>query len=249
MTRFHRQEIFEPFGKTGQERLAGSRVMICGCGTLGGSGAAILARAGTGFLRLMDDDIVTFDNLHRQFLFNESDAKTHKPKVVAAANALRAADSNVAIEPIRTRLTIENGNDFVSDVDLLIDGTDNFPSRFVLNDLALRHGKPLVSGGVTGMSGQVFTVLPGQTPCLGCVFGPSPPPSHKATDEAEPFPVLSPIVQVVSANQATEAIKILSGNIDRVSRAMIVFDLWNNSIRQFSFERLVHEPCPRCLTK
>ena len=246
MTRFHRQVIFEPFGEQGQERLATSRVLICGCGALGGSVAAILTRAGVGFLQLWDDDIVTLDNLHRQFLFSESDAESQTPKVIAAARALHAANRSVIIEPVCLRLTADNGHDSVADVDLLIDGTDNFPSRFLLNDLALHFGKPLVSGGVNGMSGQVLTVLPGQSPCLSCVFDPSLAKITAKLNTIERFPVLSPIVQVVSAWQAAEAIKILSGNIDRVSRAMCTFDLWNNRVCQFPLEPFTKEHCPWC---
>jgi adenylyltransferase/sulfurtransferase len=247
MTRYHRQVMFEPLGEQGQEQLSRSRVLICGCGALGGSIAAILARAGVGFLRLLDDDVVTPGNLHRQFLFNESDAESETPKVIAATRTLKSANSNVTIEPICTRLTHENGNDLVADVDLLMDGTDNFPTRSLLNKLALSFGKPLVSGGVSGASGQVLTVLPGQTPCLGCVFDPSSATDDTNRNDPEPFPVLSPIVQVISAWQSIEAIKILSGNIDRVSRAMLTFDLWNNRVRQVPVEQFSREQrCPLC---
>ena len=252
MTRYHRQVTFEPFGEQGQQRLAASRVLICGCGALGGSVAAILARAGVGFLRLLDDDIVTLGNLHRQFLFNEVDAESQTPKIIAAAQALRAANSSVCVEPVCSRLTTENGADLIDDVDLLIDGTDNFPARFLLNDLALQSGKPLVSGGVTGTSGQVITVIPGETPCLGCIFDPALAKSEEQDDDmtgTESFAVLSPIVQVVSAWQSMEAIKILNGHIDRVSRALLTFDLWNNRFRQFSLEHFSHERCSRCRGK
>lgn len=246
MTRYHRQVIFEPFGKQGQKQLTKARVLICGCGALGGSVAAILARAGVGFLRLLDNDIVTLGNLHRQFLFDESDAASETPKVIAAARKLRAANSDAAIEPLCSRFTADNGHDLVADVDLLIDGTDHFPTRFLLNELALRYGKPFVSGGVTGASGQVMTVLPGQTPCLGCVFDPALALTDAKQDAIEPFPVLSPIVQVVSACQAVEAIKILSGNTGCVSRAMLTFDLWNNRFHRFPFEQLASQPCEMC---
>ncbi|MCL2119698.1 MAG: HesA/MoeB/ThiF family protein [Planctomycetaceae bacterium] len=246
MTRYHRQVIFEPFGAQGQEQLVRSRVLICGCGALGGSVAAILARAGVGFLRLLDDDIVTLGNLHRQFLFNESDAEAETPKVIAAARALHAANSGVTIEPVQVRLTRENGHELVADVDLLMDGTDHFPTRFLLNELTLGSDKPLVSGGVTGTSGQVMTVIPGQTPCLGCVFDPALADVHAKPGVAKPFPVLSPIVQVVSAWQAMEAIKILSGHTDRMSHTIFTFDLWNNRIRQFPLEQLARERCEMC---
>jgi len=249
MTRYHRQVTFEPFGEQGQQRLAASRVLICGCGALGGSVAAILARAGVGFLRLLDDDVVTLGNLHRQFLFNESDAESQTPKVTAAAKALRAANSSVTVEPLCLRLTTENGADLVADIDLLMDGTDNFPSRFLLNDLALQSGKPLVSGGVTGASGQVITVIPGQTPCLSCMFDPALAEGEGQDGDVtgtEPFAVLSPIVQVVSAWQSMEAIKILSGNIDRVSRVILTFDLWNYRFQEFSLEQFSNECCPYC---
>jgi len=236
--------IFEPFGEQGQRRLAVSRVLICGCGALGGSVAAILARAGVGFLRLVDDDTVSIDNLHRQFLFDELDAKSRTPKVMAASKTLLAANGNVTIEPVVTRLTAENGPELVDDVDVLVDGTDNFSTRFLLNKLALRFGKPLVWGGVGGTSGQVMTVIPGQTPCLRCVLDPDL--VDPATEKTAIFPVLSPIVQVVSACQAADAIKLLSGNANRVSRSLTVFNLWNNRVRQIPLTSLAAERCDLC---
>lgn len=236
--------MFEPFGEQGQRRLTEARVLICGCGALGGSVAAILARAGTGFLRLIDDDTVSLDNLHRQFLFDEADANSNAFKVVAASKALQSANGDVAIEPIGARLTAENGPQWVADVDVIVDGTDNFSTRFLLNELALRFGKPLVWGGVSGTSGQVMTVIPGQTPCLGCVLNPD---LLDQTGEGKtPFPVLSPIVQVVAAFQAMEAIKLLCGKTTDVCRDLTVFDLWNNRVRHISLQHLLAERCARC---
>lgn len=246
MTRYHRQVIYEPFGETGQRRLADARVTICGCGALGGSVAAILARAGVGFLRLVDDDCVSLDNLHRQFLFDESDAKSNARKVDAAAKRLRAANGDAVIEPVVAKLTSENGGELAADVDLLIDGTDNFPARLLLNEAALRFGKPLVSAGVGGASGQVVTVIPGKTPCLGCLFDFSQLAVPSEPDNAEVFPILSPAVQVAAAHQAMATIKILSGHADRLSGELFTFDLWNNRFRRLPLDRLAGDRCDFC---
>lgn len=244
MSRYHRQTIFEPFGEQGQQQLTNSRVLICGCGALGGSVAAILARAGVGFLRLVDDDTVSLDNLHRQFLFHETDAKSNVPKVVAASKALRAANGEVTTEPVEAKLTSDNASDLLTGIDLLIDGTDNFSTRFLLNELALRFNKPLAWGGIGGASGQVTTVIPGKTPCLACILNPTLAPSD---EKSIVFPVLSPIVQIVSACQATEAIKLLSGNVSHVSRFLTTFDLWGNRIRQIPLDQF--ERCRLCRTR
>lgn len=251
MTRYHRQVIFEPFGEQGQQCLARARVLICGCGALGGNVAAILARAGVGFLRLVDDDSVSLDNLHRQFLFNESDAQANVRKVDAAAKSLHAANSEVAVEPVAMRLTAENtaeqaAAELIADVDLLADGTDNFPTRFLLNELALRFGKPLVSAGVEGASGQVVTVIPGKTPCLGCLFDRSLLDSKTGSDSPGAFPILSPTVQIAAAHQAMAAIKILSGHTDRLPCELLTFDLWANRTRRFPLAELVHDCCDFC---
>jgi len=249
-SRYQRQTLFEPFGESGQEKLAEGRVLVCGCGALGGSVAQMLVRAGVGFLKLIDFDTVSFDNLHRQFLFSEADAVVGEFKTTASRRMLLSGNSSVSVETVIGRLTPENINALVADVDVLIDGTDNFPTRFLLNEASVRHKLPFVSGGVCGASGQVVTVLPNVTPCLACLFGEqnehSPPDGRVPNDLVKAFPVLSPVVQVISAFEAMEVLKILSGNIDTVSRELVSFDLWENRIKKIPLAGFLSEKCPVC---
>ncbi|MCL2347709.1 MAG: HesA/MoeB/ThiF family protein [Planctomycetaceae bacterium] len=253
-SRYQRQTLFEPFGESGQKKLAEGRVLICGCGALGGNVAQILVRAGVGFLKLIDFDTVSLDNLHRQFLFSEADAAAGAFKTEAARRTLLSGNSSVSIETVIGRLSSENMDELVADADVLIDGTDNFPTRFLLNEAAVRHKLPFVSGGVCGASGQVMTVLPHVTPCLACLLGeqnkhfslPIDQTNDQVNDRANMFPVLSPVVQVVSAFEAMEVLKILSGNPDAVSRELVSFDLWENRIKKIPLVGLLSEKCPVC---
>ena len=245
-SRYQRQTLFEPFGESGQEKLAEGRVLVCGCGALGGSVAQMLVRAGVGFLKLIDFDTVSFDNLHRQFLFSEADAVVGEFKTTASRRMLLSGNSSVSVETVIGRLTPENIDELVADVDVLIDGTDNFPTRFLLNEAAVRHKLPFVSGGVCGASGQVVTVLPNVTPCLACLFGEQNRHPAPSNDQMKAFPVLSPVVQVISAFEAMEVLKILSGNIDAVSRELVSFDLWENRIKKIPLAGFPSEKCPVC---
>ncbi len=183
-SRFRRQIRFAPFGKTGQENLEKSCVLVVGCGALGGAAANLLARAGVGRLILVDPDVVQPDNLHRQILFSEADAEHAVPKIVASRNALRQANGALRVDCHRQRFEPGNADSFFERdaIDLILDGTDNFATRLAMNTAAIRYGKPLVSGGVLGTSGQVFTVLPGETPCLACILGVSGRSSGKVAD-------------------------------------------------------------------
>lgn len=230
--------IFEPFGEQGQKKLSQSTALICGCGALGGSIAQILVRSGIGTLRLVDFDVVSLDNLHRQFLFTEDDAAQKRFKVEAATQTLRQGNSTVRIETFTDRFSEHNADRLLENVDILIDATDHFEMRFLLNKTALRKNLPLVTGGINGTCGQVMTIIPGRTPCLSCLLDPQTPPNATPV-----FPVLSPIVQVISAYQAMEAIKILSGNLESINRSLVKFDLWTNQVKFISLGNLL--PC-RC---
>lgn len=232
--------MFEPFGQEGQTRLERSTVLICGCGALGGGAAQILARSGVKQLILIDFDTVNWTNLHRQFLFTEEDARLERPKVDAMSETLQKGNGSVQVETFQERLTQENAKNLVRNVDLIIDATDNFSTRFLLNETALQKHIPLISGGVSGAGGQVVTVIPGKTPCLECLMD----PEEAKNNETVNFPILSPIVQVVSAFQAMDAIKILSGNIDRIDSCLKIFDMWGNKIRSISLENIT--PCRNC---
>ncbi len=227
--------MFEPFGEDGQKRLESKRALIVGCGALGGSVANILVRGGIGSVGLIDPDVVELGNLHRQFLFSESDIG--RRKVDAARETLLAADRNARIDVFPVRFDAENV-EMLQEFDLLIDGTDNFPTRFLMNEAALRWKKPLVSAGVYGASGQIFTVFPGRTACLACLASPI------AESESEEFPVFPPIVQTIAAWEASEAIKILSGNESAALSTLIAVDLWTNRFTTMNVPR--NERCPVC---
>lgn len=236
LERYSRQMRFPGVGEAGQRKLKAARVALCGCGALGTVLANALVRAGVGFLRVVDRDFIETHNLQRQVLFDEADVASNLPKAEAAARKLRAINSEVTIEPIVTDIDRTNILELVGDCDLILDGTDNFEVRYVINDAAVKLGKPWVYGGCIGSHGQTMTILPGDTPCLRCVIPAGPAPGEGAT--CETAGVLGPTVNIVASYQATEAIKILTGRIEAVNRDMIYFDCWDNVFKKFSIARL-----------
>ncbi len=230
LARYDRQVRFAPLGREGQERLAQARVFLCGCGALGTVLADILVRAGVGFLRIADRDFVEWNNLQRQVLFDEQDAQQGVAKAPAAAEKLQRINSQVQLEPVVTDVNWRNLPQLASDVDLILDGTDNFETRFLLNDFALKHRVPWIYGGVIGAEGQTLVVLPGEGPCLRCLL--PEPPAAGTTPTCDTAGVLAPAVHLIASLQALEALKILSGHREAVSRFWTVVSLWDNVIRQ-----------------
>src|SRR5262245_24006526 len=216
LERYSRQMRFYGMGEAGQQKLLTSRVTLCGCGALGTVLANVLVRAGVGFVRVIDRDFIETSNLQRQVLFDERDVIDQLPKAEAAARKLRAINSAVTVEPVVTDVDRTNILGLCQDADLILDGTDNFEIRYLINDVAVKLGKPWVYGGSVGSHGQVMVVIPGQTPCLRCVFEQSPGPGEVGT--CETACVLGPVVNVVASLQATEALKILTGNMAAVNR-------------------------------
>jgi adenylyltransferase/sulfurtransferase len=198
--------------------------------------AEILVRAGVGFVRIVDRDFLELNNLQRQVLYDEADVKEGLPKAIAAANKLRRINSEIAIEPVVADVTHHNIAALASDVDAIVDGTDNFATRFLVNDFAVKHRKPWIYGGCIGAEGQSMTILPGETPCLACFMAEAPPPG--VTPTCDTAGVLGPIVNVIAAIEACEALKILSGNRQAVNRKLAIIDLWDNQIRQVDLRRL-----------
>jgi molybdopterin-synthase adenylyltransferase len=245
LDRYARQVRFAPLGEDGQRRLVQSRALICGCGALGSVLANTLVRAGLGNVRIVDRDFVEVSNLHRQVLFDEQDAAAGLPKAVAAAEKLRHINSTVELEPIVADIDASNIEQFCTGVDVLVDGTDNFETRFLLNDAAVSLGLPWVYGGCVGAEGQAMTILPGETACLRCLMPDCPAPG--STPTCDTIGVLGPIVGVVASIQAMEAIKILSGNRQAISRSLTVVDLWQNAVRQIDMARFREQSdCPTC---
>jgi len=244
LDRYRRQLRYAPLGEEGQRQLLQARVLICGSGALGCVVADTLVRAGVGFVRLVDRDFVETDNLHRQVLFDESDADAQLPKAIAAAARLAKVNSTVTIEPVVADLNAANVHRLASDVQLIVDGTDNFETRYLLNDYAVANNKPWIFGGCVGTEGQMLAIVPGQTPCLACIL-PEPPPAS-AQPTCETAGVLGPIVNVIASLQAMEAIKLLSGNRQQLQPAMTLVDLWNNHIRSIGVGASRSDDCPTC---
>jgi molybdopterin-synthase adenylyltransferase len=245
LERYSRQMRFHGIGEQGQRKLLESHVTLCGCGALGTVLANVLVRAGVGHLRLVDRDFIETHNLQRQVLFDEHDVLENLPKAEAAARKLAAINSTVHVEPVVTDIDRTNILELCGDADLILDGTDNFEIRYLINDVAVKLGKPWVYGGSIGSHGQTMTILPGETPCLRCVFEAAPAPGEAAT--CETAGVLSPIVNIIASHQATEAIKLLTGHKERVNRELLYFDVWENTQRRIKIAPLLGKiDCPCC---
>lgn len=245
MDRYVRQLRYPPIGRGGQEQICASSVLVCGCGALGSVLANTLARAGVGHLRIVDRDFLELNNLQRQVLYDEQDVADNLPKVIAAAKKLRRINSQIRIEPIIADVDYSNVHNLFEGVDVVVDGTDNFETRFLLNDAAHRFGVPWVYGGCIGAEGQTMTIIPGETGCLSCLLPDVPPPG--TTPTCDTAGILAPIVNMVASFQACEALKIVSGNRDMISRTLCIFDLWDNRLRQVKLDALRGESgCSTC---
>lgn len=227
--RYSRQILFAPLGEAGQTRLRAARVAIMGCGALGTFQAAALARAGIGFLKIIDRDYVEPSNLQRQWLFTEADALAALPKAEAARRRLGEINSGVAVEAHVADVTPAVVEELLSDVDLVLDGTDNFETRYLLNDFCVSTGKPWVYGAAVGSYGLAMPVLPGATACLRCVY-PSQPEAAQPT--CETAGVLGAITSMIAAWQVAAAMKILSGATEDLFTGLTTMDVWTGRIRQ-----------------
>ena len=245
LERYSRQMRFYGIAEDGQRKLVDAHVTLCGCGALGTVVANALVRAGVGHLRLVDRDFIETHNLQRQVLFDEHDVAENLPKAEAAARKLGAINSQVVVEPVVTDIDRTNILELCRDADLILDGTDNFEVRYLINDVAVKLAKPWIYGGSIGSHGQTMTILPGQTPCLRCVFEAAPAAGEAGT--CETAGVLSPIVNIVASFQVAEALKILTGHLDKVSRELIYVDVWENTLRRIKIAPLLGKvDCPCC---
>ncbi|MEN6407377.1 MAG: ThiF family adenylyltransferase [Thermoguttaceae bacterium] len=243
--RYGRQVRFAALGDDGQRRLGGATALLCGCGALGSAIAHLLVRAGIGTLRIVDRDFVELSNLPRQSLFDEDDAQAGTPKAVAAAEHLRRINAEVHLESIVADIEPSNIERFCDGMELILDGTDNFETRFLINDAAIERGLPWIYGGCVGAEGQTMTIVPGKTACLRCLMPECPAPG--AAETCETTGILGPIVGVIASIEAIEAIKILSGRGDAISRDLVVVDLWRNQTRRIDVRRLRDQTdCPAC---
>jgi adenylyltransferase/sulfurtransferase len=223
--RYSRQILFRGVGAEGQRRLAAARVAIVGCGATGSAVASLLARSGVGTIRIIDRDYVEPSNLQRQTLFDESDARESLPKAVAAARRIAAFKSQIVVEPKVADLTPENIEGLLEGIELILDGTDNFETRYLVNDYAVKNSVPWIYAAAVGSYGVTLNVLPGMTACLACVFPDSPQGTFETCETAG---ILNSAVNLVASIEATEALKALVGAVEKTRRTLLSFDVWSN---------------------
>lgn len=242
--KYSRQILFQPIGADGQEKVLQSKVVIIGCGALGTAQANALARAGVGRLRIVDRDFVEESNLQRQMLFDEADAAANLPKAIAAERKLKPINSDIEIEGVVADTESRNIEELVRGFNLILDGTDNFQTRYLINDVALKLGIPWIYGAVVASYGVTMTILPGRTPCLACVF---PKPPEGMHDTCDTVGVISPAVAWTSAIQVTEALKILLGREGELHGALLAYDVWKN--RSSSIAPRLDPECRACVAR
>ena len=245
ISRYHRQYLFHKIKEDGQKKISSSRVTVIGCGALGTVLVNTLARAGVGFLRIVDRDFIELNNLQRQVLFDEDDIKENLPKAIAAERKAKKINSQIKVEAIVSDVNFTNVENFIKDVDLVIDGTDNFETRFLLNDACVKHNKPWIYGAVIGSHGLTMTIIPNETPCLRCVFESAPPP--ELTPTCDTAGVIAPASMVIASLEATEALKFLSGNKKDLNKTLFSIDVWTHEVKNFKLEGLREVTnCPTC---
>ena len=237
--RYSRQVLFPGIGNEGQHKLAAARVGLVGCGATGSALASLLARSGVGSIRIIDRDYVEPSNLQRQSLFDESDAAQSLPKAIAAARKIAAFNSQIVVEPQVADLVPANAESLLDDMHLILDGTDNFQTRYLLNDFAVRASLPWIYTAAIGSYGVTLNVLPGKTACHACLF---PDPPQGAFETCETAGILNSAVNLAASIAATEAIKMLVGANERVRRTLLSFDVWTNEHAEVRAEN----PRPGC---
>lgn len=243
--RYSRQILFNSIGEAGQARLSQSKVVIIGCGALGAVQAETLARAGIGHLGLVDRDFVEESNLQRQIIFDEADALNRLPKAVAAASRLARVNSDIQVEALVTDVNFENIEEIVAGANVVIDGTDNFETRFLINDACVKSGIPWVYGAAVGSYGLTMTIVPGSSPCLRCVLEAMPEPGSGPT--CDTAGVIMPIVTTIASIQAAEAMKLLTGQTDKLHRSLIRIDLWDFEFNRLDLSEFAEsKECPAC---
>jgi adenylyltransferase/sulfurtransferase len=242
MERYSRQILFDGIGEEGQRRLLKSRSLVVGCGALGSAQVEMLARAGLGRLRIVDRDFVEESNLQRQTMFTERDARERVPKAVAAASRVAEINSDVECETEVADVSQSNVERLVGGCDVVLDGTDNFATRFLLNDACVKHGVAWVYGAAVGSYGVTMTIRPRTSPCLRCVFPETPAAASAPT--CDTAGIIMPIISVVAAVQVAEALKLLTGSTDSLHGGLMQFDVWRNEWRRIGLK----ERDPECTT-
>ena len=262
LARYHRQMLLPGFGEDGQRRLAENTALLLGCGALGSVAADLLARAGVGHLMIVDRDFVELTNLQRQVLFDERDVDEGIPKAEAAKRKLATINSQVSVTAIVDDINYDNIERFAAGADVIVDGLDNFETRYLANDVAVKHAIPYVYGAAVGTTGMAFTVLPHtdsnvpwksaetdySTPCFRCLFAEAPPPGTSPT--CDTVGVISSAVGVVANLEVAETLKVLTRNFAQVSRTLLNLDLWFNEIMQLKVaDAREKSDCPCCVQR
>jgi adenylyltransferase/sulfurtransferase len=244
MERYSRQILFEGIGEQGQRRLLAARALVVGCGALGSAQVEMLTRAGVGRLRIVDRDFVEESNLQRQTMFTEADAHERVPKAIAAGRRVAEINSDVDCEVEVADVTQANVERLVEGCDVVLDGTDNFATRFLLNDACVKRGVAWVYGAAVGAYGVTLTVRPRESPCLRCVFPDAPEAGSAPT--CDTAGIIMPIIAVVAAVQVAEALKLLTGRTENLHGGLMQFDVWRNEWRRISLKERAPD-CPTCV--
>lgn len=243
-SRYCQQEAFPYIGPKGQGKISKGRVLVAGCGALGSAAAMLLARAGVGFLRLVDKDLLELHNLHRQILYDEGDLSSGLPKAVLAKRHLEMINSTVEVEAVVAEMGPDNICSLVQDVDLVVDCLDNLPGRYLINEISIRAGKPWVHGGAVGARGNVMAFMPRKPPCFRCIFPGQGEGFEVLTCESGG--ILGPTATLIGSLEAMEALKLLTGAFDYLLPGMLTVDLWEGIFRVVDVSRAVRKDCPCC---
>ena len=262
LARYHRQMLLPGIGQAGQVHLRQSHALVVGCGALGSVIIDALARAGVGTLTIVDRDVVEITNLQRQVLYDEADVAAGMPKAEAAKAKVNRINSQVTVHAFIDDFNHRNAEQFVESADIILDGLDNFETRYLINDLAVMRGLPYIYGGAVAVTGMALAILPHSarrqresasavqwtdaqsTPCLRCVFPEAPPPGISPT--CDTAGVLGPVVTTIAAHQAIQALKLLTGNIDALDRSLLSIDVWANDSHRFDMSSARSAECPCC---
>ena len=242
--RYIRQTLFEPIGSEGQLKLKKSKVAVIGAGGLGSVISVSLARAGVGFLRIADNDRLDITNLHRQLLYDENDLEKISPKVFIAKDKLLKINSDTIIDAVNIRVTENNILDIIEGMDIILDGTDNFDIRFIINEACVKKGTPWIFGTAAGSHGMMFNIFPKETPCLNCIFPEIPGKDFIQTSANAG--ILNTIVTAVGSIQTTEALKYLTGNKSNMFKDLLYIDLWYSSFESIKVAGPGNSSCRIC---
>ena len=232
--RYSRQLLFKEIGAEGQAKLAAARVVMVGCGATGSALASLLTRSGVGTLRIVDRDYVEPSNLQRQTLFDEADARESVPKAIAAARQIARFNSQIVVEPLVADLTPGNIDSLLGGCELILDGTDNFETRYLINDYAVKNSVSWIYAAAVGSYGVTMNVIPGETACLACIFPESP---RGTVETCETAGILNSAVNLIASLAATEALKFLVGARSKLRRTLLSWDVWSNERAELAADR------------